>query len=205
MPPQSAYGAMPQAQQSQAMWYSQQYGVVGQQQDELMRMFQQLDRDRSGTIALDELKNGNFYGKRLSYETVRKVMAVFDTTRTGQIGFEVFAYMHRFIKYTLENYNSMLAGRPSLSLEQTMQALQRQGISHNEGIVRSTVKAFRIARGSQPRPAAPGRDGITFDEYLELVTHFALMRSVFERRDPNRTGKLHLDQEELLGLAIEIL
>lgn len=197
-PGQPQYG---QPQQSQQNWYAMQYGQPPE--DELTRQFNALDADKSGTIAIEELKNFEIGGKKLTFPTIRRIMRVFDLQKTGQITRENFVYLHRFVKDTLDAFNAATSGQQTMSLDQTMAALQRQGLRIKDDIVRSTVKAFRGALTPEQRAAK--RADLDFDEYLEIIIHFGLLRSIFEARDPSRSGRVTATLEEFMGIAIEII
>jgi hypothetical protein len=116
---------------------------------------------------------------------------------------ESFTYMHRFIKDSLDAFNAAASGAQKINPNQCITALQRQGMRVSDSVVKATINAFRDAL--TPEQRASKRGDVDFDEYLELVTHLGLLRSIFEARDPSRTGRVSLSLEELMTLAIEIV
>jgi len=185
--PQQGYG-MPQ---------QQPYGMAPV--DPVQKLFDTYDKDHSGSISLGELKNLNFEGKCFSWNTVRAIMRVFDREGTGEITRQVFGYMCNFMHQSLAAFNTIAATKSTISPEQAIQAMKTQQYD-------ITPEAMRFAldgmKGNQP---ASAKQLVTFDDYMTIITQLAFVKTLFQMKDPQNTGKVTLTLADYTLLCARLM
>jgi Ca2+-binding EF-hand superfamily protein len=156
----------------------------------LQAWFQSVDRDRSGEISAPELAQLNFNNRLLGQEPARKLIAIFDKDRSGQINFTEYASLHQFLNTVLAQFQASERKSPGfMSVTDVPAALQAAGFT--SGFNLSPSAANNVAK----RFDSQKRGQLTWEDFLMLASHVALLRSVFEWSDTDRDGKITFDFE----------
>lgn len=161
---------------------------------ELWRWFQNIDRDRSGTISPVELQNLAFGGRPLGFETAAKLTRVFDRDRSGSIEFSEYATLHKFITSMQTAFAQTDADRSgTLDQQEIVTALRAAGFDLSPAAVAASHRKYN-KHGS----------GVSFPDFLAMAADIALLRTQFEKFDPSRSGVIQVDLNTLIAIASEV-
>jgi len=158
---------------------------------ELQQWFQSVDRDRSGTITANELAMITFNGAPLGIQVAFKMMQVFDRDRSGNISFHEYAALHKFL---LSLQNAFFAGDSDRSGRLDCREI------HTALGVAGFQLSFQTVQALYSHYDKTGY-GIMFSDFLMLCSTVAMGRSLFEQRDPRRSGQLTLSLDQLLEIV----
>nr|BAN37741.1 grainin 1 [Entamoeba histolytica]BAN38081.1 grainin 1 [Entamoeba histolytica]BAN38482.1 grainin 1 [Entamoeba histolytica]BAN39113.1 grainin 1 [Entamoeba histolytica]BAN39420.1 grainin 1 [Entamoeba histolytica] len=93
----AAYQADPLIQRE--WWYPLATSISGTEFKELQDFFVKTDKDKSGSLELDELKKAKFPGGiKLDENACRHLMRIFDVDLSGSIGFYEYLALMKFVK-----------------------------------------------------------------------------------------------------------
>ena len=110
-------------------WYPLLQAIPMDQYTRIYTWFMGVDRDRSGTLEINELMMGQFPGGiRLSPQTALRFMRIFDTDFNGRISFYEFMAMYKFMElaYNLFVFNDRNRSG-TMEPNEIMGALQQLG------------------------------------------------------------------------------
>ena len=80
-------------------WYPMLLTITMDQYIRIYQWFMSVDKDRSGTLELNELMAGQFPGGiRMSPQTALRMMRIFDTDFNGSVSFYEFMAMYKFME-----------------------------------------------------------------------------------------------------------
>ena len=162
-------------------------------------LFNQYDKDRSGSISLNELKTLNFEGKTFSWNTIRCIMRVFDREGRGEITLQLFSYMCNFIHQSLEQFNRAAGGKPNINPTACVAALKAQQYDVTLQGVKNCMNAIK----GTLTPAS--RELITFDDYMTIVTQLAYAKTLFQMKDTANSGKITLSLADFTLLSTQFM
>jgi len=202
MPPQG-YGMPPQGYGMPPQGYGmppQGYGMPQQPPvDPITKLFNQYDKDHSGSISINELKNLVFEGKTFSWNTVRCIMRVFDREGRGEITKQVFTYMCNFMHQSLEAFNRVAAGKSFINPTQAIQAIKSQQYDVTPEGIKNCLD------GIKGNMSATAKQNITFDDYMTIVTQLAYVKTLFQMKDTTNTGKVTLTLADYTLLCTKLM
>ncbi|KAG8738934.1 hypothetical protein FRC10_006320 [Ceratobasidium sp. 414] len=185
---QSRYGGYGQ-QAGYGGGYSQQLGGGGFQaappqgpppgaDPQLWTWFNSVDSDRSGSISAPELQQALFNGdwSPFDLDTVKMLITMFDTDRSGCIGFNEFSGLWRYIRdwqnfWTWFNANMVSTFRVSSLL---------------------SMLTNTDAKASAPIPGGPP-PSITFDRFVRACVVITSLVETFRRMDTDRDGLVQIN------------
>jgi len=210
MPPQGqpGYGMPPQGYGMPPQGYGmppQGYGMPPQGypmqpvEDPITKLFNQYDKDRSGSISLSELKSLSFEGKTFSWNTVRCIMRVFDREGRGEITRQVFTYMCNFMHQSLEAFNRVSGGKSYINPTSALSALKSQQYECTPQGIKNCLDGIK----GNMSPAA--KENITFDDYMTIVTQLAYAKTLFQMKDTTNTGKVTLTLADYTLLCTKLM
>jgi len=173
-------------------WCGQYYAQIPQQElYELQHWFKSMDRDNSGSIKANELANVAIGGILLGIENGIKLIRVFDVDGSGSIEFNEYAALHKFL----------------LSMQQTFKAADGDGsgrIDHNEISGALQKGGFTLPPNATQFLYSKFNKtgtGLNMSEFIGLVVHIALVRSIFERMDCDKDGSITLNLAQLYEMS----
>ncbi|KAG8987755.1 hypothetical protein FRB94_002366 [Tulasnella sp. JGI-2019a] len=167
---------------------------------QLWGWFQSVDEDHSGAITPDELSralvNGNW--TPFDLDTVRMLMGLFDTDRSGTIGFQEFVALWKYIadwqkvfRHFDGDHSGMIEG-PELA-----QAIRQFGFNLSPMLLQLLEQKY----ASLPTSAgAPG--GISFDRFVRACVMVKTLTEAFQRVDTDRDGWITINYEEFLKIIL---
>jgi Ca2+-binding EF-hand superfamily protein len=174
-------------------WCGQYYSQIPQQElYELQRWFRSMDRDNSGSISANELANVAVGGSVLGIDNGMKLIRVFDVDGNGTIDFNEYASLHKFL----------------LSMQQTFKMGDKDGNGRldareiHEAILKGgfTNVSFKAAQGLYNKYNRSGM-GLNMAEFISIVAHIALARSVLERLDYDRDGRITVNIDQMYEIS----
>jgi len=191
----------PQQQQQQQQqgpltgWYATYYNQIQQtEMTELQKWFRSMDRDNSGSISAAELANVAIGGIRLGIEVAIKLIRIFDTDNSGEIDFNEYAALHKFLLSMQVAFKKAdTDGNGRLDSTEIHNALRESGFNIS----------FNACNCLHRKYNKTGQ-GLDMAEFIALVAHIALARSIFERRDFQKQGVITLKLDELTQISAEL-
>jgi len=150
-----------------------------------------MDKDRSGSIAANELANVAIGGTPIGIETAGKLIRVFDVDKNGTIDFYEYAALHKFLLSMQALFQQQDRDRSgTLDANEIGSALAAGGFRMGPLAIQSLFRKYNKSGY-----------GITTVEFLGLVAHVAQVKSIFEWRDKQRSGQVVLDMDSLLEIT----
>ncbi|KAJ7273209.1 hypothetical protein C8J57DRAFT_1317157 [Mycena rebaudengoi] len=168
---------------------------------QLYQFFSAVDQDRSGAISVTELQsalvNGNW--TRFDLDTVKMLMGIFDTDRSGTIDFKEFSGLWKYIS-DWQNVFRHFDGDGSGSIEgqELAQALKSFGYNLSPALLTMVERKYASAPsvGYGPPP------GITFDRFVRACVVVKTLTEAFQRADTDRDGWVQLNYEQFMSMTL---
>jgi len=188
-----SYGTTTTATNGQPPGWCGQYSaqIPPHELQELQQWFRMIDRDGSGAIAANELANVAVGGTVLGIDNGIKLIRVFDADGNGSIDFKEYASLHRFLLSMQQTYRMQdKDGNGRLDAGEIHQAIMASGFN----MPCSTSHALYTKYNSSGM-------GLNMVEWISLVAHIALARSLLERLDFDRDGRITVNLDMLYELS----
>ncbi|CAH7669255.1 hypothetical protein BY996DRAFT_4598529, partial [Phakopsora pachyrhizi] len=175
----------------------------------LRQWFSAVDRDNSGNITAIELQqalvNGNW--TPFDLDTVKMLMNIFDTDRSGTIGFEEFAGLWKYIKDWQGVFRHFDADRSgTIAGTELRNALDQFGFKLPPYILKLLERKYVIEinnPGSFPSRENP-EGGITFDRFVRCCVVVKSLTEAFQSADTDRDGWVQLSYEQFMMMVLEV-
>ncbi|KAI0781050.1 hypothetical protein BD413DRAFT_433185, partial [Trametes elegans] len=164
---------------------------------QLWQWFSAVDTDRSGAISVTELQaalvNGNW--TRFDLDTVKMLMSIFDTDRSGTIGFNEFAGLWKYIQDWQNVFRHFDRDRSgSIDGSELSEALRSFGYNLSPALL--TLLEQKYASGPSDRYGPP--PGITFDRFVRACVVVKTLTEAFQRVDTDRDGWVQMNYEQFM-------
>ncbi|KAF5358283.1 hypothetical protein D9756_001699 [Leucocoprinus leucothites] len=146
---------------------------------QLWQWFSAVDADRSGSITVQELQSALLNGFDL--DTVKMLMSIFDTDRSGTISFTEFAGLWKYIsdwQNVFRHFDRDRSG--SIEGRELAEALHSFGYTLSPPLLTLIEQKYASAptTGYGPPP------GITFDRFVRACVVVKTVTEAFQRFDP---------------------
>ncbi|TCD67765.1 hypothetical protein EIP91_011951 [Steccherinum ochraceum] len=219
-PPQQGYGAPPPQQ-----GYGGGYGAPGGYggpggfggnappvappgaDPQLWSWFTAVDMDRSGHISAQELQKALVNGDWTPFDldTVKLLMTIFDTDRSGTIGFNEFAGLWKYIKEWQGVYKHFDRDRSgSIDGKELKEALAQFGYKLSPQLLTLVEKKYDVEKASAP--PAPGvaapPPGITFDRFVRACVVVRTLTEAFQKLDSDRDGWIQISYDQFMQTVL---
>jgi len=182
--------SQPNAPQGWTSYYFHQ--VKPEETSGLKNWFNNVDSDKSGTVEANELQNITFDQRQIGLEVAKKLVLVFDEQRRGNLEFNQYITMHKFIAHMRQAFTTADSDRSGrIDSKEIHVALQKCGFQY---ISISTIEELMITFDKSFQ-------GLDWPEFLLLVSHIAHCRSVFEWNDKGNTGVVKFNIDELTQIS----
>lgn len=172
--------------------------------------FTSVDTDRSGAITAAELEQALINGDwtRFDLDTVKLLMTIFDTDRSGTIGFNEFAGLWKYIKdwqAVFKNFDR--DGSGSIDGSELQQALAQFRFNLSPQLIvlvqrKYDIKATNVAAGPGRGPAAP--PGIPFDRFVRACVVVKQLSEAFGRLDTDCDGWIQIGYEQFMETVLSL-
>ncbi|KAF2482261.1 hypothetical protein BDY17DRAFT_298221 [Neohortaea acidophila] len=169
--------------------------------DSLWPLFLQVDKGRTGQLSEEELRRALVNGDYTAFDphTVKMMIRMFDTDRSGTINFDEFCGLWGFLaawRGLFDRFDVDKSG--SISLREFEDALVAFGY-------RLSPQFVQLLFGTYARTHSRGRgdDGerervLSFDLFVQACISLKRMTDVFKKYDTDRDGYITLSFEEFL-------
>jgi len=163
---------------------------------QLWNWFTSVDTDGSGQISAHELERALVNGDWTPFDldTVKMLMTIFDTDRSGTIGYNEFAGLWKYIKDWQNVYRHFdRDGSGSIDSRELQNALTQFGYNLTPQLLR--LLAHKYGAGTS-------REGITFDRFVRACVVVRQLTEAFRRLDTDRDGWIQVDYEQFMSTVL---
>ncbi|KAF2467551.1 EF-hand [Lindgomyces ingoldianus] len=163
----------------------------GNDREALWRLFGAVDKDGSGQLTEGELRTALVNGDWSPFDphTVRMMIRMFDTDRSGAINFDEFCGLWGFLSAWRGLFDRFDVDRSgSISYNEFTEALVAFGY-------RLSAQFVRLLYATYDRR---GENAISFDLFVQACISLKRMTDVFKKYDEDRDGYITLSFEEFL-------
>jgi peflin len=162
-------------------------------------MFASIDKDGSGSITANELTTVNFGGRLFTLATAKMLVSVFDTDRSGSIGFFEFAAMHKFIGSMVAAFNAHDRDRSGrIDVREACDAVGQAGFRFNVTTIQTLVTRFE----RRAMYGAVQQSGLDMETFLQMCAYLGQIKSTFELQDTDRDGWININLENLVLVSV---
>ncbi|CAB4032970.1 programmed cell death 6-like [Paramuricea clavata] len=179
------------------MAYYGQQAAPGVDPNFLWGVFQNVDRDRSGSISANELQQALSNGSWTPFnpETVRLMIGLFDRDNNGTINFQEFGSLWKYItdwQKTFRTYDRDNSG--SIDKNELQSALTSFGFRLSERFYGVLLRKFDRS----------GQGVIKFDDFIQCCVVIQTLTQAFQNYDTNRNGWIQINYEQFLSLVFTL-
>jgi len=171
-----------------------------QEQQQLQQKFASIDRDRSGQISAQELSAVPLDGVKFSLETAQMLVRVFDKDGTGQIGFQEFGALEKFIasmKQAFLAYDRDRSG--SIEYQEVQLAVSQGGFYLSPQTLQLVYAKF--LRSPTLNPGGKLR-GLNLEMFIQLCAFLGSARGIFMKFDYSRTGWIQINMDMFITMSL---
>ncbi|KAF9483843.1 EF-hand [Pholiota conissans] len=168
---------------------------------QLWQWFNSVDEDRSGSITVIELQaalvNGNW--TRFDLDTVKMLMSIFDTDRSGTINFTEFAGLWKYIsdwQNVFRHFDRDRSG--SIEGRELAEALRSFGYNLSPQLLNLIESKY----SSEPVSGYGPPPGITFDRFVRACVAVKTLTEAFQRIDTDRDGWIQVSYEQFMQTVL---
>jgi Ca2+-binding EF-hand superfamily protein len=183
---------------------------------QLWNWFVSVDTDRSGAISVTELQKALINGdwSPFDLDTVKLLMSIFDTDRSGTIGFNEFAGLWRYVKdwqNVFRHFDKDRSG--SIDSEELHAALKQFGYNLSPQLLTEVEKKYDFkgsgvadgpsipsGPGGFGRPPVPS--GITFDRFVRACVVIKQLTEAFQKIDSDRDGWIQINYDQFMHIVL---
>jgi len=170
---------------------------------EIWYWFSTVDADGSGSISVTELQsalvNGN--SSKFDLDTVKMLMNIFDTDRSGTIGFNEFQGLWRYIKDWQEVFRHFDRDHSgSIEGRELSAALKSFGYDFSP-LILSLIEHKYLASGPAPAGFGPP-PGITFDRFVRACVMVKTLTEAFQSTDTDGDGWIQINYEQFMKMVL---
>ena len=167
---------------------------------EMKGWFAAIDKDRSGSISANELSTTQFAGKRFSLATSKMLLSIFDTDRSGTIGFFEYCALHKFIAQMQAAFYAHDTDRSgSLDIREVHQSLVQAGFNFSQNTIQMIYQRFDKKKSFGSR-----NQGLDFETYIQMCAYLGQVRTAFVMQDTDRDGWIRVNLENLVQMSVSM-
>ncbi|KAJ7724063.1 hypothetical protein DFH07DRAFT_855230 [Mycena maculata] len=168
---------------------------------QLYQYFSAVDQDRSGSISVTELQsalvNGNW--THFDLDTVKMLMNIFDTDRSGSINFQEFQGLWKYISDWQNVFRHFdRDGSGSIEGQELSQAMKNFGYNLTPSVLTLLERKYASAPASGYGPPP----GITFDRFVRACVTVKQLSESFQRADADRDGWIQINYEQFMTMTL---
>lgn len=157
----------------------------------LWPLFKAVDKDNSGQLSEKELRAALVNGDWSSFDpqTVKMMIRMFDTNRSGTIGFEEFCGLWGFLaawRSLFDRFDADKSG--NIQIDEYTNALVAFGYRLSPQFVEILFRTYDKR----------GEGAISFDLFVQSCISLKRMTDVFKKYDDDRDGYITLSFEDFL-------
>jgi len=168
----------------------------------LWQFFTSVDTDGSGDIDVHELQQAliNANWSTFDLDTIKMLMNIFDTDRSGNIGFNEFAGLYKYIEDWQGVFRHWDADH-SGTIEERELAGALNGFGYN--LSPQLVKLVVAKYSSAPTPGYGGPPpSITFDRFVRACVVVKELTEAFRKVDRDNDGWIQISYDQFMGIFL---
>ncbi|PNS20159.1 Programmed cell death protein 6 [Sphaceloma murrayae] len=170
------------------------------ERDALWPLFVSVDRDRTGQLSEESLRRALVNGDYTAFDqhTVKMMIRMFDTDRSGTVNFDEFCGLWGFLaawRGLFDRFDTDRSGH--ISMGEFSDALVAFGYRLSPGFVGLLFGTFARNVGGRGDDGAREK-GLSFDLFVQACISLKRMTDVFKKYDEDRDGYITLSFEEFL-------
>jgi len=136
-------------------------------------------------------------------DTVKLLMTIFDTDRSGTIGFNEFAGLWKYIKDWQGVFRHFDADRSgSIDGHELANALGQFGYNLSPHLLTLVEKKYDVKASAPAGPHAHGPPGITFDRFVRACVVVKTLTESFQRLDTDRDGWIQINYDTFMQTVL---
>jgi len=169
---------------------------------QLWQWFSAVDTDHSGNISVTELQralvNGNW--TQFDLDTIKMLMNIFDTDRSGTISFSEFQGLWKYIsdwQNVFRHFDKDRSG--SIEGPELSDALRSFGYNLSTPLMGLIEQKYASGPSSGYGPGP----GITFDRFVRACVTVKTLTESFQRVDTDRDGWVNMSYEQFLTIILK--
>lgn len=176
---------------------AQQYQNAPPNRDFLWSVFQSVDKDRSGYISVNELQTALSNGTWTPFnpETVRLMISMFDKQNRGNISFDDFGALWKYVtdwQGTFKSFDRDNSG--NIDKGELHTALKTFGYNLSDGTVDTIVRKFD----------RHGKATVLFDDFIQCCILLHTLTNAFRQFDTDQDGVITIHYDQFLNLVFSI-
>lgn len=132
-------------------------------------------------------------------DTVKMLMNIFDTDRSGTIGFDEFAGLWKYIKDwqgAFRHFDADQSG--TISGDELRNALDQFGFRLPPHLLQMLQRKYGTIATQRNREG-----GITFDRFVRCCVVVKSLTEAFQRADTDRDGWVQMSYEQFMQMVLE--
>lgn len=155
----------------------------------------QVDKDRSGQLSESELRRALVNGDYTAFDehTVKMMIRMFDTDRSGTINFDEFCGLWGFLaawRGLFDRFDTDRSG--NISLQEFQDALVAFGYRLSPQFVHLLFNTYAKTVGGRGDDYGGRERGLSFDLFVQACISLKRMTDVFKKFDDDRDGYITL-------------
>ncbi|XP_066154114.1 programmed cell death protein 6-like [Euwallacea fornicatus] len=166
-------------------------------QEFLWGVFQSVDRDRSGYINAEELQQALSNGtwQPFNPETIRLMIGMFDRQNRGQIAFEDFGALWKYVTDWQNCFRSFDRDNSgNIDKNELRTALTTFGYKLSEALMDTIMRKFdRLGNGT-----------ILFDGFIQACIVLHTLTAAFRQYDTDQDGYITIHYDHFLNMVINL-
>ncbi|KAF8176919.1 hypothetical protein BJ912DRAFT_857223 [Pholiota molesta] len=169
----------------------------------LWNWFQTVDTDRSNAITAPELERALINGDWTPFDldTVKLLMTLFDTDRSGTIGFTEFSGLWKYIKdwqNVFKHFDRDRSG--SIDGGELRDALGQFGYNLSPPLLELVQRKYASQATGRYAPPA----GISFDRFVRACVVVKQLSEAFGRLDTDRDGWIQINYDQFMNTVLSL-
>ncbi|KAF8815965.1 EF-hand [Phlegmacium glaucopus] len=170
---------------------------------QLWSWFTSVDLDRSGAISAIELERALINGDWTPFDldTVKLLMTIFDTDRSGTIGFNEFAGLWKYVKdwqNVFKHFDRDRSG--SIDGGELRDALAQFGYNLSPPLLDLVQRKYANSVGVRGGPPP----GISFDRFVRACVVVKQLSESFGRLDTDRDGWIQINYDQFMHTVLSL-
>ncbi|ERL93938.1 programmed cell death protein 6 [Dendroctonus ponderosae] len=163
----------------------------------LWSVFVSVDRDKSGYINANELQQALSNGtwNPFNPETVRLMMGMFDRENRGQISFEDFGALWKYVTDWQNCFRSFDRDNSgNIDKNEMKHALMTFGYKISDNLVNTLIQKFDRF----------GNQTILFDDFIQACILLHTLTSAFRAYDQDQDGIITIHYDDFLSMVLSL-